>query len=179
MRKLAIALCLTATVLTALGQGTLNFSTFVGSINAPVDFAGTSVAGPDYVGQLYVSPAGGGSFEAAGPIVPFLSGAGAGYIIHGEIAAANVAAGSSADVIMRAWATASGADWGEASSNPSGIIGESNMINVAALGGAGDPPSTPPDLVGLQAFSLTQIPEPSTVALGLLGLAALALRRRK
>ena len=178
MRKLAIALCLTASVLTALGQGSINFNnrvTAVG-INAPVDFAGALVTGPEYVGQLFVNNA--GSFEAVGAPVEFRTGAAAGYINGGSVSVSFVAPGASADVIMRAWATASGADWDAASTNPNGIFGESNQISIAT-GGAGSPPSLPADLVGLNAFTLTQVPEPSTVALGLLGLAALALRRRK
>jgi len=37
----------------------------------------------------------------------------------------------------------------------------------------------PKDLAGLEAFSLTVIPEPGTIALAVLGLAAFFVRRRK
>lgn len=43
------------------------------------------------------------------------------------------------------------------------------------------PPNPPVDLIGLESFQLSSevIPEPSTFALGLLGIGALMLRRRK
>lgn len=178
MRKLAITLCLTASVITALGQGSINFNNRVtaAGINAPVTFAGANVAGPDYLGQLFVDNA--GSFEAVGAPTEFRTGAAAGYINGGSVAVPFVAPGGDATLVLRAWAAASGADWDTAAANSAGIIGESNAITITT-GGAGSPPSLPADLAGLNAFALTQVPEPSTVALGLLGLAALALRRRK
>ena len=89
-------------------------------------------------------------------------------------------AGGPASVQLRAWASASGSSWEEASSNPTGEIGQSNIIDLTATGNsAGSPPSVPVDLVGLQAFNLQVIPEPSTWALLALGVGALALRRRK
>lgn len=185
MRKLAIAVCLAATTMFAVGQGTLQFDTFMtalpGSpaIDAPVTMDGAGVEGPDYVGQLFVSAAGAGSYAAVGNPVAFLSGAGAGYILAGGTAVPGLAADTSVDVIMRAWATASGADWATASTNPNGIIGESAPVTSITLGGGGSPPSVPARLTGLQGFEVALVPEPSAFALGLLGLAALALRRRK
>jgi hypothetical protein len=43
----------------------------------------------------------------------------------------------------------------------------------------GTPPGTPPILAGLTSFNLTVVPEPGVIALGVLGLGALLLRRRK
>lgn len=40
-------------------------------------------------------------------------------------------------------------------------------------------PATPPNLLGLTSFNLTVVPEPGVIALGVLGLGALLLRRRK
>jgi hypothetical protein len=55
--------------------------------------------------------------------------------------------------------------------------GMSNVITVTAT----DAPAPPASLTGLQSFTIQPdaIPEPSTIALGLLGAAALFLRRRK
>jgi len=180
MRKLAVALCLTATALTALGQGTINFATRWGAsdppVNAQVTLGGTAVAGADYLAQLYVDNA--GSLTAVGDPVAFSEGARAGYVSGGEVSVPFVAPGANATIVMRAWATASGADYEEAAANPAGILGESGSITIA-LGGVGTPPGPAADLIGLQGFELQVVPEPSTIALGLLGLAALALRRRK
>ena len=173
---------MTATVLTTLGQGTLNFNNRVtiDGINAPVDHDGTPLTGDAYSGQLFVMNPGSSSYEAVGAIQGFQTNpALAGYINGGEVAVSFIAPGSSADVILRAWANASGSDWAAASSNPAGIFGESDVVTVASLGGGGAPPGPAANLIGLTSFSITQVPQPSTVALGLLGLAALALRRRK
>ena len=59
------------------------------------------------------------------------------------------------------------------------IRGSSGPVTITALGGVGAPPSLPADLVGLSGFTLTAIPEPSTIALAALGAAALLFRRRK
>lgn len=54
--------------------------------------------------------------------------------------------------------------------------GASKIFNVT-LGGGLNPPA---NLVGLEAFSVTWIPEPSTIVLGILGAACLlSLRRRE
>ena len=55
--------------------------------------------------------------------------------------------------------------------------GYSNPVTIAT-GGAGTPPSAPAGLAGLQPWAVT-VPEPSTIALGVLGVAGLLLRRRK
>jgi hypothetical protein len=59
-------------------------------------------------------------------------------------------------------------------------IGWSPLFAITGLGGFGVPPGTPPNLVGLQSFQLTTVPEPSVIALGALGAGCLLfLRRRK
>lgn len=182
MKKLAIALCLTASVLTALGQGSLNFNNRVtaAGVDAPVTLAGTGagVMGPDFVAQLYVLNPSSGSLEAVGSPAAFrTTAAGAGYLSAGTVTVSFLAPGADATVMMKAWAAADGASFEDAFA-AKGTVGQSGSFTVA-LGGAGTPPSTPADLVGLQSFQVQAVPEPSTIALGLLGLAALALRRRK
>ena len=68
--------------------------------------------------------------------------------------------------------------WQGASYDTAAEKGQSNEIVLGALGGipASGPPITPPNLDGLQPF---MVPEPSTLALGLLGATALLFRRRK
>jgi len=60
-------------------------------------------------------------------------------------------------------------------------IGWSPLFTVqSSLGGFGTPQSTPANLVGLQSFQLfTNVPEPSTIALGILGAGCLFLLRRR
>jgi len=60
--------------------------------------------------------------------------------------------------------------------------GHSPSVNVDNLGGtitvSGNPAALPPAL-GIPSFSLTTTPEPSTIALGVLGASAFLVRRRK
>ena len=66
----------------------------------------------------------------------------------------------------------------EAALASTGMVGGSNTIHLSALG---DPQAAglPVNLVGLMPSGIYFIPEPSTVALGLIGAAVLALRGRR
>jgi len=58
--------------------------------------------------------------------------------------------------------------------------GASPTDNLGSLGGVGGPPAaTTGDLIGLESFSLVTTPEPSTIALGVIGASAFLFRRRK
>jgi len=61
------------------------------------------------------------------------------------------------------------------------VHGMSVVGEIAALGGTGSPPATTPTLAasGITSFSLTGVPEPSTIALGVIGASTLLFRRRK
>lgn len=173
MKKLAILVtCLLASVYT-YGQGTISFSLFgledgAGQIvvrNAMGDLAGSS-----YTAQLLV----GATAESLAPVDSgeyFYDGDYAGIIFGNEAVDAGLPAGDSVFVQVQAWATADGG-YGV---NEFG----SSVVGTATLGGAGSPPSAPGAPVGLESFQLTIIPEPSTIALGLLGGAALLLFRRR
>jgi len=82
---------------------------------------------------------------------------------------------------MVAWDNSSGQypTWMEASDAwARGLLaaGKSNRINVGLIGGV---IYTPPELVGLQSFSLWALPEPSSFAMVGLGVAALMIARRR
>jgi hypothetical protein len=82
-------------------------------------------------------------------------------------------------VQLRAWEASGGSTY-EAALAAGVRTGTGNVFSVGPLGGndpGGGPPFTDPNLTGFQSFAL--VPEPSTIALGLLGAAALLLRRRK
>lgn len=81
--------------------------------------------------------------------------------------------GESAMFILRVWLGGSAFD-------PAGTRSESAPFVVANLGGdpgTGVPPLIPSKLNGMQAF--LAFPEPSTLALGLVGRAAILLCRRR
>lgn len=182
MKKLiAIAAVVVATI-AAQAQGTLNFANrgafAANGTDAPVTSAsGARLDGPGFMAQLYVgsSPT---SLAPAGSPVPFRTGAAAGFVTASTVTT-SLPAGSTASVAFRAWDASTGSSYDLAT-----VRGSSSILSIV-LGGAGAPPSVPADLTGLASFALAGtgpgpvVPEPSTVALGLLGAGALFLRRRK
>jgi len=84
---------------------------------------------------------------------------------------------------LRAWDNHSGAitTWAAAMADPTVARGSSALFTPAFQLGGPTPTGvvTPPGLAGLTSFNLAVVPEPGVIALGVLGLGALLLRRRK
>jgi len=165
-------------------DGTVNFVNKNGSIvDAPItDALGAKLLGAGYVAQLWAGPVG-GTLAAVGDPIPFrTSTAAAGYWSGAARTITGVTAGADAVIEVRAWRLAAGdtysAAFGSQDPNPVGNYGLSLPITIKT-GGAGEPPSLPADLAGLGGFQLKAVPEPSIIALGLVGAGALLLRRRK
>jgi hypothetical protein len=182
MKKLIISAICVLAALSAYGQGSVNFTNFAPPIDAPVfGVDGTTrLSGAGFMAQLYAGPAG-GALAAIGAPAPFLAGGGAGYFNAGSRAIAAVAPGAAADLQVRAWDASAGSTY-EAALAAGGAAGVSGVLAGITTGGAGSPPSLPANLTGLTSFSLMPgavIPEPSTIALGLLGAGLLMFRRRK
>jgi hypothetical protein len=57
-------------------------------------------------------------------------------------------------------------------------VGVSQLLSIVGLGG-GSPPATAPTIAGMTSFSLAVTPEPSTIALGVIGASAFLLRLRR
>jgi len=86
---------------------------------------------------------------------------------------------------VRSWEAAFGSTYEQAITAPAqngrlALAGTSNIIKVTT-GGAGSPPSSPGSLVtsGLQGFYIVPVPEPSVIGLGIVGIGALLLLRRR
>jgi len=171
------------------GQGQINYTTFSTAVNAPITNAltGQLATGTGYYAQLFYGPAG----TAEGALVSITNNpAGlnaAGYVTTGSGGGtrytqnAVLAAGSPGLFQIRAWSAALGNNYDTAFATwaggtiPTAVLGKSNIIPVTPTAA----PATPAVLGGLQGFYLQPVPEPSVIALGALGLAALLYRRRK
>jgi hypothetical protein len=183
MKKLTVIAMSALLSLSAWAQGTVVFNnspSTVGGTGAPVfDVDGTTrLAGTGFVAQLYAGPDA-ASLAPIGATLTFRTGAGAGFLDTSTGASrtiGTVAGGANAVIEVRAW-EASYANY-DAAIAAGGKAGKSGQITIAT-GGGGIPPAPPVNLVGLQSFSLSVVPEPGTLALVALGACALFLRRRK
>jgi hypothetical protein len=187
MKHIALTLTALFAAASAFAQGTVNFATRVsGQVDAPVRFMGVpgqtdgALVGNTFWGQLMAGPVG-GPLALVGAPVEFRGDAGIGYITAGgAIAIPGVAGGSPADVKVVAWDKTLGMDYNAAVASGQGVWGESPVITTPPTGNpAAVPPTTAANLVGLQGFNVTLVPEPSMALLGLLGVGLLLVRRKK
>ena len=130
----------------------------------------TRPTGPDFVVQAYVGLTS-ESLHPLGPVIPFRTGAAAGYWRSTELVVPDVPAGTLVYVEARAWEAAGGNSW-ESAQAAGFKYGRSNTVWLRLS----EPPAVPTDMIGLQSFHL--IPEPSSSALGMLGAAVLLATRR-
>jgi len=171
MKKLLVTLTAVLISASTFGQGTIQFNNRTGPIDAPVTRQDGTGAGAGVTAQLFLVQ--GGVYTPLTPTTTFrtTSPAAAFYVTQPATAVTvpGIAAANSATIVMRAW---EGASFDSAT-----VRGESTPITIT-LGGdvPGSAPLPPALLTGLQGFTL--VPEPSTIALGLLGAAALLYRRR-
>jgi len=197
MKKILLTLAAGLISCSVFGQG-ITFSTRGGGVDARVTdtLTGAFAEGTAYSAQLYYGAAG----AAEASLVPVLQSVGGpsgnvvtfatggtlgGYIFSGlggagarYVDTAVVAAGNPTAFQVRAWQTVLGATWEAALANWSAttVMGKSAVITTPTAASA-TLPSTP--LLGLTAFTLDPVPEPSVIALGAIGLVALLWRRRK
>jgi len=184
----------------AFSQGSVNFA------NTPANFTTTAtvaanghqdrlvygtdnvtkLSGTNWIAQLYYS-AGASQAESSLHTVAGDTGvtfraptpaSGNGFWTAGSQPVLNdVTPGGTATLQVRVWDGSLFSSY-TAAVTGGGITGKSATFNYTT-GGGGSPPATPGGMEGLQSFTL-QTPEPSTIALGLLGAASLfVVRRRK
>jgi len=170
MKKALVAIAALLISVSAYAQGQVNFNTHVGTgATATVDariFNPDGSAATIGFGQLFIVNAD-TSLTPLTPIAAFrTTTAGAGYI-NGGSATAPVGAGTY-NLLLRAWQGTAGSTYDTAA-----VKGQSGTISVTLT----EAPNLPNDLAGLQGFTMT--PEPTTMALGALGLGALLFYRRK
>lgn len=190
-RTLLVIAAATLVSVSAFAQGFVTFS----NIGSPMtnSLTGAPVAnGTVFRAALYFLPdqataPSTGDFDRNGHVLaPFTASLLPGGIFNAGTRTApdGNAAGSSGWFQVRAWETAFGTSYEQARDNsqPQGgrlaLIGTSNIIKVGPLGGGA---IATPSLVGggLKGFILVPVPEPSVIGLGMLGIGALLMLRRR
>jgi len=180
-----------AGVLLAVGvqaQGTVNFANNAATAISNIVTGARVVAGNSFLAQLYYGPAGQSSDAA------FISvtNAPATFTLAGQVLAGarntTIAGGGVGSFQIRAWQASLGPTWEVAYpiwqagvAQPTSLLGKSDIIQVTTGDPGATPPGTPASLItaGLKSFYVVPVPEPSVIALGALGLAAVLWRRRK
>jgi hypothetical protein len=182
MKKLLATACVAAVMaIQSFGQGTILGSNAGATFSSPVfDIDGTTpLSGATFLAQVY-GGADAGSLTALGAPVAFLTGASEGYFFSGTLTVPGVVGGGVATIVVRAWNAAGGATYEQASATIGARAGESNIFTVTTGNPAGSPPTSPAALAGMESFNLvTVVPEPSIIALGLVGCGLFMLRRKK
>lgn len=179
MKKLLVALAAVLVTAATYGQGKVNFQNLdalttgdysKGAIWLPGQ---TRVQGPGagYTAQLFLNNA--GTLTALTPATDFFTDAGAEFLITPvDVLVPGKFGGDTANFEVRVWQTAAG------SYDASQIKGFTTF--TSQIGGAQSDPSAPPLPTVLTQFGeFTLVPEPSTIAFGVIGGLALLLRRRK
>lgn len=154
--------------------------------------AGTKLAGTGFIAEIWAGP----DADHLTPVVlpgtttvarmNFKTGSTAGRLdtiigSGGKTVAevTGVAANAKAMVQVRVWAVTAGVDsWAQALAKGNVATGQSEIFQSEVLAGSkpGDP--TQSFMKNLRSFNLT-VPEPSIISLGVLGLGAMLIRRRK
>lgn len=179
LKSAAVLLAIVALSSTAYSQGQIGFA------NNPVtagikDMSGVNVGvGTTTVGLYWAAAATAGdpdSFELGGTAPIALPGT---FNNGGSPLSLSASAGTAVLVEIRAWDNGA-ASYEEALALGTGNAGRSGVLTQMTLTA---PPSSPENLViqgGFRGFALSPVPEPSTIALGILGgLGAMVLLRRR
>jgi len=178
MKKSILTALVASAAVGAFAQGTVVFSNLTGlSPGQPIfNVDGTTKLTSAYEGQVYESATAGGTFTAVGNIVSVTGTTG--YILGGSEVLAGVAGGANVFIEIRAWKTSDGSSY-EAALAANGATGVSIPVAYSTGNPGGSPPTAAGPLTGFKSFNLVNVPEPTTIALGALGLGALLIRRRK
>ena len=181
MKKLLVALAAVLVTVASYGQGQINFNNFSqnGGAGAPIwDVGQTGTKGPGagVTAGLFLVNSG------VATLIPnattdFFTQAGADFFITPiNVTVPGVGSGGQNGLTfeVRAWSTAAGS-YDAARLNPLYKFGTSGNFT----GDVGPDTLPPNNLNNLTSFTLQQVPEPSTIALGVIGGLALLLRRRK
>lgn len=176
MKNLSVVFAVLCLSLSSFAQGTVFFNNRTSTGDVPFTRLDGSGLGEGFTAQLFL--VNGLTLTPLTPTTTFrtTSPATTPYIHALDIVVPSVPAGSPATFRIRVFETAAGSY--DAAVSGLYMYGQTADVNVAQLGGVtptgGIVPT--PDLAGLGNF--VYVPEPSTIAFGVLGAAALLYRRR-
>jgi len=178
MKTLIVLVALGFAAWGAQAQGQFTFANKNLNTVPPIDAkvfseTGAPLAGAAYWAQAYIKLAADpdSSYAAVGSAVNFRTGTAAGYFVP-VVITTQYPHNTAVTVQMRVWDATDGTSFAAAQASGK-WYGMSNGVELKVA----EAPTPPADMVGLASFSLD--PEPSTLALGVLGAAALFLRRRR
>lgn len=191
MKKLFILGVSLATVWQTYGQGTVLFqnagaSAVTNSLTSARVIAGTTFLVGIYFLPDSATPPTSADFNNATAL--FHGGfAGAGIYSLGTVTAPTTPSGGFGYFQVRAWESAFGSTYAEAFANSTPIggrlalVGTSNILRIDTGDPTTTPAGTPAALTasGIQGFFVSPVPEPSVIGLGMLGIGALLLLRRR
>jgi hypothetical protein len=172
MKKLMITAAALLTACAAYGQGQFFFNTHDTTAGNVLTFVDPS--GPISSSTAFVEVLAGKDANSLTALTPTLAlnrtGAGAGFAnpFSATYTVAGMAGGSSATVAYRAY---EGTSYDSASIKSSQALATSPVVLTE--------PPTPPNEVALGTANVTLVPEPTTLALGFIGLGTLLAFRRR
>jgi hypothetical protein len=180
MRKLLILTVCALSAVGALAQGTVNFASTGAQIFFDAANGGAAVPANAFTVGLYYGVTGTTDPATLALLSTRATGPVAGRFLGGTVTTPTTTAPGAAAVFeVRAWSTGYASYEAASASGLSTVfVGRSGLFNTTT----GNPTSVPPGTPAALTFSnvaVSPVPEPSTIALGLLGLGALLIRRRK
>jgi len=177
MKKLLLTASLMIAAIAAFGQGQITFQN--GATTAITNTTTGQRAVVSTMVGLYVNANSAATSVSPGWSLQGSTNLTAPGIFFGGTRTTTFPAGTPVAVQVRAWLTSGAfADYASAvTGDPAGSFGASVPIVLTPTAS----PSPAPNLVanGFQSFNVAPVPEPSSIALGLLGLGAVALFRRR
>lgn len=188
MKKLTLIAASLIAALNIYAQGDVVFDNFEGGLVRNGMRNADASASDGIVVQLYASMTQNGTYQPVPGSIVQVGLIADGFFEGGvvRIPASIIGPGAGAFLEVRAWETAYGASYEQAvAANPMGgrvaLRGESTRFMVASTGNPNtSPPGLPVSISALIPGFSVNVPEPSVIALGLIGAGALlVLRRRK
>lgn len=181
MKKLLVAFCVLGVTVCAFGQGqVISQNSSATAVTNRVTGARAAVA---TVAGFYANPNAAATATSPGWVLAggTANFAAPGLFVGGTRDYAGFPAGTAASFQVRAWLTTGSFANYEAAFAAEGLTGGAFGQSVVMRITPTAAPTPPPTFLGsgLTAFTIDAVPEPSSIALGLLGLGAIALFRRR